>query len=45
MHLIVSTQISIEVKRQVSSIEIQAGNREGFFNLCKMTLVDYCIQF
>lgn len=30
-HLIVSPQISIEVKRLVSSMEIQAGNSCGFF--------------
>lgn len=29
-HLIVSPQISTEIKRLMTSIEIQAGNREGF---------------
>lgn len=29
-HLIVSPRISSEVKRLVSSIEIQTGNREDF---------------
>lgn len=45
MSMLESSQISTEVKKLVSSVEVETGNKEDFLNLCKMALVDYCIQF